>query len=116
MPSYPISVAPGMVGMQGMGNMPHIGGVGSGQPLQVPGYPMNIGPHGGSIPGMGGSMPMAPGMYVPAIPQPSAPQVPPAKPAPTGMGKLQQYVPLLLVLIIFLLVGLLVTVVFLLKH
>jgi hypothetical protein len=32
-----------------------------------------------------------------------------------GMGKLQQYVPLLLMLIIFLLVGLLVTVVFLMK-
>jgi hypothetical protein len=38
------------------------------------------------------------------------------KPAEPGMGKLQQFVPLLLVLVIVLLVVLLVTVIFLLKH
>lgn len=116
MPSYPISVSPGMVGMQGMGNLPHVGGVGSGQPLHVPGYPMNIGPQGGSISVMGGSVSVTPGMHVPAIPPASAPLAPPAKQAATGMGKLQQYVPLLLIVIIFLLIGLLVTVVFLLKR
>jgi len=33
-----------------------------------------------------------------------------------GVGKLQKYIPLLLIVIIFLLLGLIVTVVFLLKH
>jgi hypothetical protein len=47
---------------------------------------------------------------------PSALTLSPVKPAEPGMGKLQQYVPLLLVLVIVLLVVLLVTAVFLLKH
>jgi hypothetical protein len=56
-----------------------------------------------------------PGAHVPAVAAPTVPQLPAAKPPAGGMGKLQQYVPLLLILVIFLLVGLLVTVVFLLK-
>ena len=66
---------------------------------------------------MGGGLPQAPGMHAPAPPQmPAAPQAPTVKPPEGGMGKLQQYIPLLLVLIIVLLVGLLVTVIFLMKH
>jgi hypothetical protein len=55
-------------------------------------------------------------MYVHTPTLPVAPPIPTAMPAQSGMGKMQQYVPLLLVLIIVLLVGLLVTVVFLMKH
>jgi len=47
---------------------------------------------------------------------PAAPQLPAAKPPEGGMGKMQQYIPLFLVLIIVLLVVLLITVVFLMKH
>jgi hypothetical protein len=53
---------------------------------------------------------------MPAIAAPTVPQPPAVAPPASGMGKLQQYVPLLLILIIFLLVGVLVTVVFLMKH
>jgi hypothetical protein len=54
-------------------------------------------------------------MYAPP-PMPAAPPIPAVKPPEAGMGGLQKYVPLLLVLIIVLLVGLLVTVIFLMKH
>jgi hypothetical protein len=65
----------------------------------------------------GGMQPLAtPHLQATAPPLlPPAPLAPPA-PVPPALGKLQQYVPLLLVLIIVLLVALLVTVIFLMKH
>lgn len=118
LPNYPVPGAPPAGGMHGLGGMPQPGGFSPPQPPQLSGYPMNYGPHAGAIPAPGGNLPQPPGMYAPAPPLPTAPPVPPVKSAGsgTGMGKLQQYVPLLLVLIIVLLVVLLVTVVFLLKH
>jgi len=116
MPNYPVPAAPPMGGMQGLGGMPHPGGYAPPQPPQVPGYPMSYGPQAGAIPSPGGSLPQPPGMYAPAPPMPAVPPAPPVKPAEPGMGKLQQFVPLLLVLIIVLLVVLLVTVIFLMKH
>lgn len=79
----------------------------------VPG--MAAGAHPGAMPPSGAGMAQVPGAHVPAVAAPTVPQPPALKPPAGGMGKLQQYVPLLLILIIFLLVGLLVTVVFLLK-
>ena len=52
---------------------------------------------------------------MPQMPAP-APVAAPAPAAPPAMGKMQQYLPLVLIIIIFLLVVILVTVVFLLKH
>jgi len=102
-------------GMQGLGGMPQPGGFAPPPPPQAPGYPMQFGAPAAAAPG--GSMPKSPGMFAPAVPpMPPAPQPPPVKPAPTGMGKMQQYVPLLLVLVIVLLVVILVTVIFLMKH
>jgi hypothetical protein len=60
-------------------------------------------------------MAQIPGAHVPAVAGPAVPQAPAVAPPAGGMGKMQKYVPLLLMLIIFLLVGLLVTVVFLMK-
>ena len=92
-PNYPVAPPLPPAGMQGLGGMPQPGGFAPPQP------------------------PQAPGMYAPPIPAPPpVPQAPPMKPAEPGMGKLQQFVPLLLVLVIVLLVVLLVTVIFLLKH
>jgi hypothetical protein len=117
MPSYQPPAAPQMGGMHGMGGMPQPGGYAPPQPPQPPGYPMSYGPQAGGMPAPGANMPLGPGMYAPAPPpMPSAPTLSPVKPAEPGMGKLQQYVPLLLVLVIVLLFVLLVTVVFLLKH
>jgi hypothetical protein len=75
---------------------------------------MNMTPGGGSF--SGGSMPQMPGVYLPSAPQLPALQTPAVGSNSAGVGKLQKYIPLLLIVIIFLLVGLLVTVVFLLKH
>jgi hypothetical protein len=61
-------------------------------------------------------MMQTPGIHVQAQPMPIAPPVAPVTPAGQEGGKLQKYVPLMLVLIIFLLVALLVTVIFLMKH
>jgi len=56
------------------------------------------------------TLPLGLGMYAPAPPPDAFRSNPsPVKPADRGMGKLQQYVPLLLVLVIVLLVVLLVT-------
>jgi hypothetical protein len=55
-------------------------------------------------------------MYVPAPQMPAVPPAPQPKPVEPGMGKLQQYVPLLLVVTIVLLVALLVTIIFVMKH
>ena len=46
----------------------------------------------------------------------AAPQAPPVKPTEPGMGKTQQYLLVMGVVIIVLLVALLVTAVFLIKH
>lgn len=108
-PSYPVPVPPYA------GGVPHPGVYPPPQP-QMPGYPMNYGPHAGAMPAPGGSLPQPPGMYMQA---PQMPAVPPAlqpKPVEPGMGKLQQYVPLLLVVTIVLLVALLVTIIFVMKH
>jgi hypothetical protein len=115
-PNYPVPVPSPAGGMQGMGGMPHPGVYPPPQP-QLPGYPMNYAPHAGAIPTPGGSMPQPPGMYVPAPPMPTAaPQAPPVKPTEPGMGKTQQYLLVMGVVIIVLLVALLVTAVFLIKH
>jgi hypothetical protein len=117
MPNYPLPAAPPVAGMQGLGGMPQPGDFRPPQPPQVPGYPLNYGPHAGAIPAPGGSMPQMHGMVAPPpIPMPQAPPAPPVQPVQPGMGKLQQMVPLLLVLVIVLLVVLLVTVIFLMKH
>jgi len=109
MPAYP--VPPAMPA-----GMPQAGGYAP-QPPQAPVYPMNYASYPGAMPAGGGGLPQAPGMYAPVPPaMPAAPQARPAKPAEPGVSKLQQYVPLLLVLIIVLLIGLLVTVIFLMKH
>ncbi len=81
-------------------------------------------PHYGAPPmqfGGGGAAAPPPPQF--AYPQPPpmpvvAPPPPPPVPAATApaAGKMQQFVPLLLILIIFLLLGVLVTVIFLLKH
>jgi hypothetical protein len=47
---------------------------------------------------------------------PAMPPAPAVKPPEGAMGGMQKFVPLLLVLIIVLLVGLLVTVIFMMKH
>lgn len=103
MPSYAAPAVPQMGGMQQPGGFPPP------QPPQVPSYPMNLAPQAGA-------MPQQPGMHVPVPQMPAAPPAPQVKPPEPGVGKLQQYVPLLLVVIIVLLVVILVTVVFLMKH
>jgi len=117
-PNYPLPGSPPAPGMHGMPGMPQPGGFPP-PPTQVPSYPSSYAPHAAAMPAAGGGMPQAPGMYAPVHPpMPAAPPVSPLKPigpAP-GMGKLQQYVPLLLVLVIVLLVAVLVTVIFLMKH
>ncbi|MGP8270951.1 MAG: hypothetical protein ACLQLH_12835 [Terracidiphilus sp.] len=114
-PNYPVSVPSPVREVQGMGGMPHPGVYPPPQP-QLPGYPMNYGPHAGAIPTPGGGMPQPPGMYVPVPPMPIAPQAPPVKAAEPGTGKTQQYLLVMGVVIIVLLVALLVTVIFLMKH
>ncbi len=111
-PGYPMPAAPHLGAMPGAAPGAHPGGV----PPRMPGYPMSPGAHAGAMPAAGAGMPHIPGAHVPAIAAPAVPKPPAVAPPPGGMGKLQQYVPLLLILIIFLLVGVLVTVVFLLKH
>lgn len=108
-PNYPVPVPPYA------GGVPHPGVYPPPQP-QMPGYPMNYGPHAGAMPAPGGSLPQPPGMYIQPPPMPAAPPAPQVKPAEPGMGKLQQYVPLLLVVTIVLLVALLVTIIFVMKH
>lgn len=113
-PSYPLPVPP-MPG--GMGAMPQPFGMPGMQPPPMPGGMMSFGQGAGGSLGHMGVPAMQPPMYQPP-PLPVVPPLPPpAQIQPgAGMGKLQQFVPLLLVLIIFLLVALLVTVIFLLKH
>jgi len=117
LPNYPLPTAPPVAGMQGLGGMPQPGDFVPPQPPQVPGYPLNYGPHAEAIPSPGGGMPQMHGMVASQpIPAPQAPPAPPVQPVQPGMGKLQQMVPLLLVLVIVLLVVLLVTVIFLMKR
>ncbi len=108
-PNYPVPVPPYA------GGVPHPGVYPPPLP-QMPNYPMNYAPHAGAMPTPGGSLPQPPGMYIPAPPMPAVPPAPALKPAEPGMGKLQQYVPLLLILTIVLLVVLLVTIIFVMKH
>jgi len=115
MPSYPLPAAPPAPAMQGLGAMPPPRGYPPPQTPQAPAYPASYAPHAAAMPAAGGGLPQ-PGMYAPAAPpMPAKPQLPPAKSTESGIGKLQQYVPLLLVMIIVLLVALLVTLVFLMK-
>ena len=97
--------------------MPQPFGMPGMQPPPMPGGMMSFGQGAGGSLGHMGVPAMQPPMYQPP-PLPVVPPLPPpAQIQPgAGMGKLQQFVPLLLVLIIFLLVALLVTVIFLLKH
>jgi len=112
-PSFQMPPAPPPPAMPGYGAMPQPGGFAPPPPPPMPAYQMPP-PNVGAMPPPGG-MPQAPGMYAPP-PMPAAPPIPAVKPPEAGMGGLQKYVPLLLVLIIVLLVGLLVTVIFLMKH
>lgn len=112
MPSYPMPTYPQPPVMPGYGAVPQPGGYAPMQTPQMGGGSVSFGAGGGAVQMPGG---MA-SMQTPAPPPlPPLPAAPPA-PAQPGVGKMQQYVPLLLILIIFLLVGLLVTVIFLLKH
>ncbi|MFY9856289.1 MAG: hypothetical protein WAK26_20685 [Terracidiphilus sp.] len=97
------------------GGMPHPGGFTPPHP-QMPSFPMNYGPQAGAMSAPGGSLPQQPGMYIPAPSMPAVPPAPQLKPVEPGMGKLQQYVPLLLVVTIVLLVAVLVTIIFVMKH
>jgi hypothetical protein len=91
--------------MPAFGGMPQAGGFA--QP-QAPSASMNYTPPAMTVPAM--TMPQAPAMSVPAPPAPA----PPVPQAPAN--KMQQMIPLLLILIAFLLVGLIVMVFFLMKH
>jgi hypothetical protein len=96
--------------------MPQPGGFAPPPPPQVPNYPMNFGPQAGGMPAVGGSMPQAPGMYAPPIPVPPVPQAPPVKAPDPGAGKTQQLLLIMGAVIIVLLVAILVTVIFLMRH
>jgi len=95
MPSYQPPAPPPV------GGMPGYGGYTPPAP-QPPAYPMNYAP-----PAM--AAPVPPPMRAPAPPTPAPP------PQPAG-GKLQQMVPILLIVAIVLLVVLIVTVIFVMKH
>jgi molecular chaperone DnaK len=97
--------------------------------MQMPAYPAITPPTPPAMPQGGGfaapPRPQAPAFstmptpHAPAMSMPAAPAVPtPQPPAvkPPAAGKLQSFVPLMLVMIIVLLVVLLVTVIFLMKH
>lgn len=114
MPGYPVQLPYPMQSMPGVGGMPQVGGFPQAQSPHIPGYSVNVGPGGGSF--SGGSLPQMPGVYLPSAPQPPVLQTPAMGTGSAGVGKLQKYIPLLLIVIIFLLLGLIVTVVFLLKH
>ena len=116
MPNYPMPVAPTPMARPGMGGMPQPGGFAPPQPPQVPNYPMNFGPQAGGMPAVGGSMPQAPGMYAPPVPVPPVPQAPPVKAPDPGAGKTQQLLLIMGAVIIVLLVAILVTVIFLMRH
>ena len=112
MPGVPYPQMPAMGGMPPYGAPPM-------PPPQAPNPAMNFGGGGGAMPGYGGMPQMQAPAYPPPPPMPVvAAPAPPAAPAPAApaAGKMQQFVPLLLILIIFLLLGVLVTVIFLLKH
>lgn len=91
--------------------MPQPGGFASPQPPQMPRYPMSYTPPAAP---MGGSLPQYAPPQPPAMPAVPAPA--PVKTDQAGVGKMQKYVPLLLVMVVVLLVVLLVTVIFLMKH
>jgi hypothetical protein len=115
---YPAATLPPAAGMPGYGGLPQPGVHASAQPPQIgSGGAMSFNASAGPVQLSGGMQPMAsPHLQTTAPPLlPPAPLAPSA-PAPPGLGKLQQYVPLMLVLIIVLLVALLVTVIFLMKH
>jgi len=115
LPNYPVPAPPQMGGMQGLGGAPHPGGFPPPQPPPLPAYPMSYPPP----PAPGGSAPNMPGMYAPPPPppMPAVPQAPPPKPVQPGVGKLQQMVPLLLIVVGFLFIVVLVLLIFLLlKH
>jgi hypothetical protein len=117
-PGYPAAVLPQVVGVPGYGSLPQPGLHASVQPPQMGGGgAVNFNASAGPMQLSGGMQPLAtPHLQATAPPLlPPAPLAPPA-PVPPALGKLQQYVPLLLVLIIVLLVALLVTVIFLMKH
>jgi hypothetical protein len=75
---------------------------------------------GGMGTGMGGGGMQMPHMQMPQMQMPQMNMQPPAAPAPAAPAaapsKLQQMIPLFLVVIIFLLIALIVTVVFVMKH
>jgi hypothetical protein len=112
MPSFQMPPAPPM---QIPGDMPQAGGFTPPQAPQVPSYPMSYGPQVG-MSQMGGGMPQAPGMQMPTVPAPPVPQVPQVKAPDPGTGKTQQMLVIMGVVIIVLLVAILVTEIFLMKH
>lgn len=98
---------------------PHAGGYPPMPGAQMPAAAMAPNPQGYIAGGAAAATPRMPGAPafggMPQMPVAPAPP-PPAPAAQPPLGKAQQFVPLLLVLIILLLVGLLVTVIFLMKH
>jgi hypothetical protein len=111
MPNFSMPAAPPPMAMPGMGGMPQPGGFAPPQSPQVPNYPMNFSPQAPGMPTMGGSMPQ-----MPAIQSPPVPQVPPVKAPEPGAGKTQQMLLIMGAVIIVLLVAILVTAIFLMKH
>jgi hypothetical protein len=124
-PAPPPSFAPPpmtMPGMQppappaGLGMMPQPGGFPSPHPPQPPAFPQGFGQQAGAVPSQAGAVPRQPGAYPPLPPMPAAPQIPPVKPPAPPAGKTQQYLLIMGAVIIVLLVAILVTVIFLMKH
>jgi hypothetical protein len=112
MPGFAIPPMP-LAGI-GPGEMPQVYGAPGVQTPMMPGGQANRGSAG--MPGQMGMMPMQPAVFAPPPVLPSIPQPSPAPAGQPGTGKMQKYVPLMLMVIIFLLIGLLVTVIFLMKH
>ncbi len=118
----PPAAAPGMPAMPGGMKFtpPQMNPQGMMPPVGMGAAPGAMGggmPHAGGAPG-GMNMPH---MQAPPMQMPQMNMQPPAAPAAPASGqaapnKLQQMIPLLLVVIIFLLVALIVTVIFLMKH
>lgn len=102
-----------------VGATPPYGGYPPPQAPQPPAYPMNYPPAAGGMHAPAVNMPPAPAMYAPAPPPMPAPSAPPAPfpPAQPAGGKLQQMLPMLLIVVGVLFLILIVLFVFvLLRH
>jgi hypothetical protein len=111
MPNFQMPVAPPPMVTPGMVSMPQPVSFTPPQQPQVPNYPMNFGAQAPGMPSMGGVMPQMPTVQAPPVPQ-----IPPVKEPEPGAGKTQQMLLIMGAVIIVLLVAILVTVIFLMKH